>query len=246
MADCDYGDFTEEKYKSLLRLAKEKYKFLTYKEVHEEDNIILWRHDIEFSVHRSLALARIEKKEGVSSTYFVQLGSVFYNVFEVEITSILEEIKSLGHNLGLHFDPKTSYIKNDIDLEKKLKNEKCILGNLLDIEIDVFSYHNPTTSNVLEYDDLVYADMINTYSKYFKENVRYCSDSNGYWRHKRLEDVLQKTEHRKLQVLTHPGWWQNTTMPPRERIRRCIEGRAKRQNNTYDKLLKDCGRENIG
>ena len=30
--------------------------------------------------------------------------------------------------------------------------------------------------------------MINVYAKYFIENVEYCSDSDGYWRHKRLED----------------------------------------------------------
>ena len=36
--------------------------------------------------------------------------------------------------------------------------------------------------------------MINTYAKYFKENVEYCSDSNGYWRYKRLEDFLNLFE----------------------------------------------------
>ena len=47
--------------------------------------------------------------------------------------------------------------------------------------------------------------MINAYAKYFKDNVEYCSDSNGYWRHQRLENFLNN-KHDKIQVLTHPVW----------------------------------------
>ena len=43
--------------------------------------------------------------------------------------------------------------------------------------------------------------MINVYAKYFIENVEYCSDSDGYWRHKRLEDFLC-ADYDKIQVLT--------------------------------------------
>ncbi|MBT5716894.1 MAG: hypothetical protein HOI70_08280, partial [Opitutae bacterium] len=55
----------------------------------------------------------------------------------------------------------------------------------------------------------------------------YVSDSNGYWRYRRLWDVLQKSQDSCLQVLTHPVWWQEKPMPPRQRIFRSVYGRAK-------------------
>jgi len=87
--------------------------------------------------------------------------------------------------------------------------------------------------------------MINAYSKYLKSNFGYCSDSNGYWRFERLEDVLKEAKHEKLQVLTHPGWWVETPMSPRQRIQRCIDGRAINVGKNYDDLLNRMCRENV-
>lgn len=235
-------DFTENNYQILLKMIL--YEAVFYEEIKHKEHFALWRHDIDFSVHRANKLAKIEKKNNINATYFLQLGSYFYNVFEQEIKELIFEIKELGHEIALHFDPTQYHIKKKDDLEKCLVYEKNILQTLFDTKIKVFSFHNPT-AEILKYNDFKYADMINTYAKYFKEEVQYCSDSNGCWRHKRLEDFLAQ-KYDKIQVLTHPGWWQKDIMSPRKRIQRCIDGRADKLAKKYDKALEEFGRENIG
>lgn len=239
--NCHETDFTESNYENLL--GKIDNKTIFYDEIDTQSSFALWRHDVDFSVHRAYALACLEKKMNVKATYFIQLGAMFYNIFEEEIKELILNILSLGHQIGLHFDPTQYKINTKEGLEKYLTFEKDILENLLKTQIKVFSFHNPT-EEILKYDDFKYAGMINTYAKYFKENVEYCSDSNGYWRYKRLEDFLNE-KHTKIQVLTHPTWWQKEVMSPRNRIQRCIDGRAKNTSKKYDGLLDEYGRENV-
>lgn len=236
-----FDDFTEIKYADFLKLTNLPSIF--YEEIMSKDKFLLWRHDIDHSIHRAKKLAVLEKKYFIKATYFLQLGSFFYNIFEEEIKELVLNILSLGHQIGLHFDPTQYKINTKEDLEKYLNFEKNILENLFQVEIKVFSFHNPT-EEILKYDDFKYSDMINTYAKYFKENVEYCSDSNGYWRYKSLEDFLNE-KHTKIQVLTHPGWWQKEAMSPRNRIQRCIDGRANNTAKKYDGLLDKHGRENV-
>ena len=240
-----FEDFTEDNFRRLLTIAKERYRFIRYSEAERSDSFLLLRHDVDFSPHRALALAEIERQEGVCATFFVQLTSFFYNVFEKEVMEILKEIKYLGHDLGLHFDADVYGIIARESLEAWLEFERKTVESLIAAEIKSFSYHNPTPE-ILRHDDSCYAGMVNAYSAYLRENAGYCSDSNGYWRHDRLEDVLRDGEHKRLQVLVHPGWWQSEPMSPYDRIMRCIEGRAEGQRLLYDRLLKEHGRKNVG
>jgi hypothetical protein len=246
MDDYNFEDFTETHYRDLLRLAKKKYSFIDYSRVEslEKDRFILWRHDVDFSVNRALALAKIEKKEGISAIYFLRLSSDFYNIFELRLKKKLETIFYLGHRFGLHFDVDSHSIHSETELIEYLSMEKKILESLLNTEITVFSFHNPTPE-ILTNDQFRYAGMINTYARYFREDVGYCSDSNGYWRNRRLWDVLEKAKEDRLQVLTHPVWWQETVMSPKERVWRCIDGRAQRGKELYLERLERFGRKNI-
>ena len=248
MKNYHLEDFTEKNFKRLVQLAKTKYPFFTYDQVNpsagEKNRFILWRHDIDFSVHRAHALAGIEQEEGITATYFVWLGSEFYNVFEEETGKTLKDILRMGHTIGLHFNTPAHDIKSEEDLIKALGFEKEILENLSDIHIKVFSFHRPVPG-ILKYNRFKYAGMVNTYAEYFREQVGYCSDSNGYWRHRRLQEVLEEAGDEQLQVLTHPVWWQPTVMAPKERVWNCIDQRAERNKETYQTRLKLMGRENV-
>jgi len=246
MNNYNFEDFTETHFRELVRLAKKKYPFVTYEELvkAKPERFILWRHDIDFSVHRALALAKIENSEGAAATYFLRLSSDFYNVFEVQVKKKLLEIRRLGFRFGLHFDTESYPIDSENDLTESLAHEKKVLEELLDTEITVFSFHNPTPE-ILKNNKFQYAGMINTYAGYFREDVGYCSDSNGYWRNQRLRDVLEKAEDNRLQVLTHPVWWQETVMSPKERIWRGIDGRAERGKALYRARMERFGREII-
>lgn len=107
-------DFTEKYYKTLLKKIKNKTIF--YNEINKYDNFTLWRHDIDFSVHRALSLAKLEKNLEVKATYFIQLGSNFYNIFEKETKNLIMKIIDFGHDIGLHFD----FNQYNIENKKKL------------------------------------------------------------------------------------------------------------------------------
>ena len=239
----NFDDFTESHYNLLLKTAKKNYTFENFGTKSNDPHIIL-RHDVDISVHRALALAKIEKKHKICSTYFFRLRSEFYNIFEKPVLSKIHEIIKLGHNVGLHFD-LLFYEKPKKNLIKKLNWEKKVLSELLDEKISVFSFHNPDTKNTLSISDYKLSQMINVYSKKVKNSYYYISDSNGYWRYSRLFDLLKNNNERKIQILIHPEWWQKTAMSPRMRVARCVDERSKRTLKTYDSILKASKRKNI-
>ncbi len=239
------SDFTLKNYGKMLCIAKQNYEFSTYSSIPWGKRFILWRHDCDFSLNRARELASIEAAEGVKTTYFLNLHSEFYNLFEKSQHSLVTDIISMGHDVGLHF--QTNFYKsfvNEAELENSLSSEITTLQQLFGVKPSAFSFHNPTQKD-LKFNREVYGGLINCYSKRFTNEVGYYSDSNGYWRFKKLADVLSDAEDHCLQVLTHPGWWQKQVMPPRQRIFRCIYGRAAATLKDYDKALNKNGRKNI-
>lgn len=239
-----FADFTRENYRRFLRLARKNYIFRTYTDFIKNERFIIWRHDVDFSMHSALKMAQIENEEGTIATYFLLLHSEFYNLLEQEITELVKKIIYLGHNIGLHFDCSYYQIKDTKMLEKFLIQEKRILEDNFGQEISSFSFHT-TTSFAADCREWQYAGLINTFSDYFRTDVGFCSDSNGYWRYRRLEDILKENKEKRLQVLTHPELWQKTIMSPKQRVYRCIDGRAEKTRKWYDNILQEYGRENV-
>jgi hypothetical protein len=239
-----FSDFTRRNYRRLLRMAKSQYRFRTYSTFRPGTRSVVWRHDLDFSTQAALKLALIEADEDVQATYFVLLHGNFYNPLDQANTSCLRQIQRLGHEIALHFDAAYYAVRNTRELTDRLGFEKRIIEDVCETRVSAFSFHNPT-ARVLSWDAPRYAGLINAYSKSFQRAVGYCSDSNGYWRHQRLEDVLNVRDDRGLQVLTHPAWWQDRPMSPRDRVWRCIDGRADSTRRTYSQALKHFGRPNI-
>lgn len=243
----NFDYFTIDHYYTLVKLAIDRgFKFLTYvDDLHKTDRKeILWRHDVEFSPEIALQMAKIEHKLGVKATYFFQVHSEFYNVFEPYHTHILKEIQSLGHEIGLHFDAHYYNIQNQEALDKYITLDKEYFENVFNIILRVFSFHN-TNQFILNCEDFMYGGLINVYSKYFKNNYNYCSDSTGYWRYEILDEVLMDDSIQYLQVLTHDAMWSNSVMAPRKRVRWSIEHEAERVKARYDELLEIFGAKNI-
>lgn len=240
----NFDDFTTEKYRELLKIAKRNYVFRNYTNFDRSEKFVLWRHDIDFSVHRAFRLAQIEHEEGIYATYFIHLHSEWYNTFEKEIYDLLIKIKNMGHQIGIHFDTHFYGISDEQELGEKILFEKSILDKLLDLDIKVFSFHN-TTPFTMGCKNDKYGDLINTYANYFQSEVTYCSDSNGYWRFARLSELLSSAEAPRLHILTHPEWWQETVMSPFERIKRCADNRSENNLSNYVHLIEKAGNKNI-
>ena len=238
-----FADFTEDRYRGMLGAAKRIYSFEPFGTTSDARHV-LWRHDVDFSPHRALRLAEIEAEEGVKATYFLYLHSELYNLLEADVFARVRRILELGHWPGLHFDPGFYGIERTDELVEKVGFERDLLTQLLGRPVEAISFHNPTTVDLVLDDDRL-GGMTNAYGRTIAEKYAYISDSNGYWRHSRLPDVLSAAEEPRLHVLTHPEWWQAEPMSPRERLARCIEGRARHSEEWYDDGLRRWERENI-
>lgn len=244
-----FDDFTLSNYDRLLEIAlKNGYSFSDYDLSHNDStNLsreIIWRHDVEFSVHRALKMAKVEHEKGIKAHYFFQIHCEFYNIFEKEIYGLAKQIQALGHFVGLHFDAHFWEISSKEHLEECISRDRKILEDLLSAEIKNFSFHN-TTPALLSMDDTHYAGLLNVYAKDIRAKYRYCTDSTGIWRYERLEDVLNDKSIHYLQVLTHDGMWQDEAMAPRQRVMRCINMRAQRRIESYDYFIPKMGQVNI-
>lgn len=242
-ATYHFADFTHAHYRVLLTQAATHYRFRCFHDFARDEAFVLWRHDVDYAPHAALALARIEAAGGVQATYFLQLSSPFYNLFEPEVKACVLALADLGHDLGLHFDAAMHEIGHAAQLQDALHRDRKILEDYCGRPVKCFSFHNPTPE-LLTYDAYDYAGMINAYAGYFRTEVTYCSDSNGIWRHQRLDDVLAAAPPR-LQVLTHPAWWTEDAAAPRQKIFNCITGRARHVLADYNRLLRAGNRVNV-
>ena len=139
----DYRDFTERHYMDILQKAKERYRFAFFGDAGDDPHV-LWRHDLDASVHRALRLAEIEKDCGVHGTYFVRLHSEFYNLLEGAVYDRIRGIIKMGHRLGLHFEGEFyGGISDAAELERLMLREKKLLEDWFGVRVGAFSFHNP-------------------------------------------------------------------------------------------------------
>ena len=214
-----FDDFTLDNYKRLLRKAVNNgYHFILHKDAFiEERKDVIWRHDVEFEPDIALEMAEIEKDCGVKTTYFFQLHSDYYNLFDRHYRDVFNRIKELGHHVGLHFDCRYWGVNDEKQLCEFIILDKNYLEKNFKVEIDTFSFHN-TTPFTESCKDFKYGGLINVYSQFFKEHYDYCGDSLGYWRFDRLKDILNDRNVQHLQVLTHDANWQKEVLSPRKRF----------------------------
>ena len=240
-----FNDFTLDNYKRLLSIALKNYTFSSYSktEIYNDKTIIL-RHDVEFSVPIALEMAKIENQLGIESTYFVQLHGDFYNALEANTFNQLKEIKSLGHELALHFDAHFWQITKEEELEQFLQIDQDTFTKYFQVEPRVFSFHN-NNAFTLSCSKASYAGMINVYAEKYKNGIGYCADSTGYWRYEILEERLRDANDSVLQLLIHDGMWQEEVLPPRRRVFKVIDDHAAFMKKTYDDTLIKFGAKNI-
>lgn len=239
-------DFTMDAYAVLVAAAAARYRFLRFDEASPEGEVALWRHDIDISPQRALAMASVEAGYGVSATYFVQVSSRYYSIFEPEVAAVLRQIVGLGHAVGLHFDAEVCAHQPTPDYDRRIAFEAKVLAEVAETRVTSFTLHNPTTLVGVSLDEPHRAGLLNGSCSGLRSAYSYCSDSNGLWRFRSLAEMISDPSFGRLYALTHPEWWQAEPMPPRQRLQRCIDGRAEFCSRYYDGLLEDNNRPNIG
>jgi len=210
-----YLMFSYNEFRNIISLIKVNLPIVDFSEVHSETkSFCVLRHDIEFSVDRALKMARIETDDlGITSTYTVQLRNNTYNALSEKNIKIIQEIRKMGHKIGLHQNPPSLSAQKITD--NVLKDIE-VLEHYYDFKIDRFAFHRPNLNPDLLAWYVKIDDLINCngreYFHYFegkspdKLNVTYLSDSNNTWKFGHPLK-LNFSEVRKLHVLMHPFSW---------------------------------------
>ncbi len=134
-------DYTVEKYRELCGAIKGNYESLTFEEylnnLNFKNNFIILRHDVDRMPGNALKTAESETEFNLKSTYYFRTNKA---VFRKEI---IEEIASLGHEIGYHYEcmdkAKGDYekairiFKNDLEKFREIYDVKtiCMHGNPL-------------------------------------------------------------------------------------------------------------------
>jgi RimJ/RimL family protein N-acetyltransferase len=235
--------FTEVEFQTLIDTLKQGgYRFASYGDT-PQGRHVLWRHDIDMSVHRAARLAALEAQMGVKATYFFNPRSMCYNLLEPTVAEKTRTVIAHGHDIGLHFDAEAlggaTWTRGEI--ERAVAAERRLLETIIDHAVKAVSWHNPDLSNVLEFSDDSIAGLHNAYSQNLRSSYTYASDSNGHWRFKPMLQVIGEG-HERLHLLTHPEWWTPTEMTVGQRVDRAFLGRARQGLESYYALLRRGGR----
>ncbi|MBR5316988.1 MAG: hypothetical protein IKU39_03740 [Lachnospiraceae bacterium] len=221
--------FTFDKYKTLVEMVyMNGYKVSNYLNWKENANPCIFRHDVDYDLKKAFQFAEMESEiilgdESLKSTYFVLLSSDFYNLFSKENIRIIKQIRSLGHDVGLHFDEKKYMDDATFDKEKlvlAVNKEVEILSELLGEAVASVSMHRPSKA-FLE-SDIQFDKIINSYGYPFFQKFKYLSDSRMHWR-ENVESIVENKQYNALHILTHPFWYNDIEMEMHDILKQFIK-----------------------
>lgn len=201
----------------ILTLRESGYCFTDYHDYSQYPRCVILRHDIDNSIERAVALAELEARSDVSSTYFVLLTSDFYNPASKKSLEGLRHIQQLGHEIGLHFD-EMAYDHLE-DVPAAVVKEADILTEIIGSPVTAVSMHRPS-SGTLEADYKI-PGIINSYGKVFFKEFKYLSDSRRHWREPVL-DIIESGQYDRLHILTHAIWYNEVEEDIHDSIRKFV------------------------
>lgn len=211
---------------SFLRHGFTFQKFLSTK----KNEVIHLRHDIDFSVGDAHQLAVIERELGVKSTYFFMLTSNTYNLLSKANKSLVREIKSLGHDVALHFDPSVHrYIDAGFAVEKR------IFEDVFDVNLRIVSLHRP--GDFLGNNNRQLEGCHHTYEDFFIKEMTYISDSGGRDIQRALLDLAHHGTDFPLHILLHPIWWTSKAASPTATLNNWLD---RHQDFLVDETRRNC------
>jgi len=229
--------FTYESYYQLLKLLDEyHYHICDYADYANYEKAAILRHDVDTSIDKAVELAGIENTYGVHGTYFILLGTDFYNVNSRQSLEKIKVLQKLGGKIGLHFDETKYEIKSSEKMVECILKEKAELESSIESPIHAVSMHRPSKW-ILE-KDIVVPGMINSYSQQFFKTFKYVSDSRRHWRED-IRAIICSEEYKYLHILTHAFWYNKEEKSARECILECIKMASKERYLSFFDNIRD-------
>jgi hypothetical protein len=176
-------EFSMERYRDLLQAIRTGgYGFAFFDRPPVAGELFL-RHDVDLSPRAALAMAEVEAKEDVQSTFFLMTRSAFYNLDSSECEYTIARLRALGHRVGHHA------VHPQLDLDERFDR--------------VVAWHNPEPAFM----GIEIPDAVNVMRPPFFDEPHYRSDSNQNWRGTNPVDAIARGDYEWLQLLIHPEIW---------------------------------------
>jgi len=212
--DACVMEFTKKGYSYLLhQLFAQGYQFCGFTETDYPNNIVILRHDIDFSLQAAVKLSDLEAELNVPSTWFVLVNTEFYNIHATTAKKSLQRIQENGGTIGLHFDARQclcdmnqtdNYEDYQMAINTLVQQEADILANVIQHPIETVAFHCPS-QQIIEM-NIHFENMVNAYSDLFFREFKYVSDSRMHWR-ENIDEYIKSKKYSKLQILTHAFWY---------------------------------------
>jgi hypothetical protein len=224
------NNFTFSYYQEIFQKALDNdYEIITLKEFFKENfsknkKILVNRIDVDVEFRRLKNIYKIFKKLKIKASIYVRIHATNYNLFSIGNIKILQDLISIGCEIGLHTELEDVGNYCGVDKIQLLKNEIKFLETILKTKIygtashgDITNYNNLDFWKNHKSEDfgLVYE----AYDKKLWNNSDYVSDSEWIrwktYKNGKLskEDKRTPIEHIKennpkiLYLLTHPESW---------------------------------------
>ncbi|QIW09662.1 hypothetical protein [Francisella sp. LA112445] len=224
------SDFTFDYYKKIFQTALDSdYQVITLKEFFSEEydknkKIVVNRIDVDVKIDRLKTIYKIFKELNLKASVYVRLHAPNYNLLSIGNIKIMQELISIGCEIGLHTELEDIGGYCNINKVKLLKQEIKLFETLFDIKVygtashgDMTHYNNLDFWKTHSYSD--FGLLYEAYDKQLWNNCRYVSDSE-WTRWKAYEngrllgnDRRTPSEHiiedkpKVLHILTHPESW---------------------------------------
>lgn len=224
--------FDYKSYRSLLDTLLDNHQPVTFVDRFSSPvPRFIMRHDIDRGLEFLGEIPAIEKELGVRATYFIQVASDFYNPFCPNQSNIIEQLISMGHRLGLHFD----CLKGDVEIPEdninfQINREMALLKAYWGL-VDAVSFHQPSRSII---NNSLKIEHVNTYDREDMAGFEYFSDSAQKWSKGNPMDFIRMNSQSSFQILTHPFLWNDEGDEFEKLAVKAICGKAQRLYD-YDK-----------
>jgi len=181
--------------------------------IESSEKVLLLRHDVDFDLAKALEMAKVENSLGVRSTYFFLLSSSSYNLLAPESLRLINNLKYLGHEVSLHFDP-TVYK----DFLYGLNEEVEIFEKVVQTKVRAISFHRPA-KDLLNNKVKLPKNIVHTYEEKYFKHTKYISDSGGKFKYGHPLDSNEFRNRKNMQLLTHPIWWFTEGREPVDKLK---------------------------
>ena len=201
--------FDTSSYERLLRRVRDAGRpFLEFDDREAREGVLL-HHEVELSLDRALAMARLEATLRIDGTYCVPLEAPIEDSSTVTYADTVRTLSQLGHEVGLRFDPRAHWEEppSDAAVRRRIDDRREVLSRLIGEPVEVVSLRRPTERlRTLELEGAV-----NASRRPDVPGFRRVSDREWVDREPFAGGVPGR-----FRLVVHPGLWHPVERPERE------------------------------